>query len=156
MLAVLEVLNGTGTKFNQTIIVFQGILLIKLFLTPKPIIIFQIEFTTKGMDDKWFRSGLFVSNVCKGFSRKVCKESSRLEVFCKKGIFRNFAKFKGKNLYQSLLFNKVAGLRPATLLKKRLGHMCFPVNFAKFLRTHFLTEHIWWLILSFVIKTFCN
>ena len=33
------------------------------------------------------------------------------------------------------LFNKVATLRPATLLKKSLWHSCFPVNFAKFLRT---------------------
>ena len=31
-----------------------------------------------------------------------------------------------------------AGLRSATLLKKRLWHRCFPVNFVKFLRTHFL------------------
>ena len=38
-------------------------------------------------------------------------------------------------LAQSLLFNKVAGLRPATLLKKRLRNRCFPVNFSKFLRT---------------------
>ena len=30
------------------------------------------------------------------------------------------------------------GLRPATLLKKRLWHRCFPVNFVKFLRTPFL------------------
>ena len=29
-------------------------------------------------------------------------------------------------------------LRPATLLKKRLWHRSFPVNFAKFLRTPFL------------------
>ena len=28
-------------------------------------------------------------------------------------------------------------IRPATLLKKRLCHRCFPVNFAKFLRTPF-------------------
>ena len=56
------------------------------------------------------------------------------EVFCKKGVLRNFAKFTGKRLYQSLFFNKVAGLRrPANLLKKRLWHYCFPVNFAKFL-----------------------
>ena len=33
--------------------------------------------------------------------------------------------------------NKVAGLRPATLLKNRLRHRCFLVNFAKFLRTPF-------------------
>ena len=31
----------------------------------------------------------------------------------------------------------------ATLLKKRLWHTCFPVNFAKFLRNFYLfTEHI--------------
>ena len=35
--------------------------------------------------------------------------SIRLEVFWKKGIFRNFAKFTGKHLRQSLFFNKVAG-----------------------------------------------
>ena len=33
-------------------------------------------------------------------------------------------------------------LRPAILLKKRLWHRCFPVNFEKFLRTPFLTEHL--------------
>ena len=27
--------------------------------------------------------------------------------------------------------------------KRRLWHRCFPVNFAKFLRTLFLTEHLW-------------
>ena len=52
--------------------------------------------------------------------------SSRSEVFCKKGVPINFAKFTGKHLYHSLFFNKVAGL----------SH--FPVNFAKFLRTPFL------------------
>ena len=36
----------------------------------------------------------------------------------------------------------------ATLLKKRLWHRCFPVNFATFLRTPFFTEHLWWLPLS--------
>ena len=35
-----------------------------------------------------------------------------------KGVLRNFAKFTGKHLCQGLFFNKVAGLRPATLLKK--------------------------------------
>ena len=67
--------------------------------------------------------------------------SSRPEVFCKNGVLRNFAKFTGKHLCQSLFFNKVAGLRPTTLLKKRLWHRCFPVNFTKFLRTPFHTEH---------------
>ena len=44
-------------------------------------------------------------------------KSSRPDVFCKKDVLRNFAKFTGKHLCQSLYFNKVAGLRPATLLK---------------------------------------
>ena len=55
----------------------------------------------------------------------------------RKVVPRNLAKFKGKHLYQSLFFNKVAGHRPVTLLKKRLWHRCFSVNFAKFLRTSF-------------------
>ena len=81
--------------------------------------------------------------------RRRPSRSSRLEAFCKEGVLTNFAKFTGKHLCQSLFFNKVAALRPATLLKKRLWHRCFPVNFAKFLRTPFLTEHPGWLLLSF-------
>ena len=45
--------------------------------------------------------------------------SSRPEVFCKKGVLRNFAKITGKHLCKSLFFDKVTGLRLATLLKKR-------------------------------------
>ena len=68
--------------------------------------------------------------------------SSRQEVFYKKDVLKNFAKFREKHLCQSLFFNKVARLRSATLLKKRLWHRCFPVKFAKFLRTPFLTENL--------------
>ena len=68
-------------------------------------------------------------------------------MFCKKGVLIDFAKFRGKHLCQSFFFNKVAGRSP-TLLKKRLWHRCFPVNFQKFLRTHFLTEHLRWLLLN--------
>ena len=52
-------------------------------------------------------------------------------MICKKGALRNLAKFTGKHLCQNLFFNIVVGLRPATLLKKILWHMCFPVNFVK-------------------------
>ena len=37
--------------------------------------------------------------------------SSRPEVLCKKGVVRNFTKFTGKQLCQTLYFNKVAGLQ---------------------------------------------
>ena len=73
--------------------------------------------------------------------------SSRPEVFCKKGDLKNFAKFTGEHLCQSLFFNKVADLRFVALLKMRLWHRCFPVNFVKFLRTPFFKEHLWSLLL---------
>ena len=47
-----------------------------------------------------------------------------------KGVLRNFAKFTGKHLCRSLL-----------RLCRTLWHICFPVNFTKFLRTPFLEEH---------------
>ena len=59
--------------------------------------------------------------------------SSRSEMFYKKSVLRNFAKFAGKHPCQSLIFNKVACHRPATLLKMRLWHKHSLVNFAKFL-----------------------
>ena len=64
--------------------------------------------------------------------------------YVRKAVLKNFAKFTGKHLCQSLFFYKVAGLRNATLLKKRLWHRCLTVNFAKFLRTPntFFTEHL--------------
>ena len=69
-------------------------------------------------------------------------KSSRPEVFCKKGGLKNFAKF------HSLFVNKVAGLGPANLLKKRLWHWCFPVNFVKILRTLLFIERLWGLLLK--------
>ena len=64
-----------------------------------------------------------------------------------KGVLRNFAKFRGKHLCQGLFFDIVAGLRTTTLFKKRLRHRCFDVNFAKFVRAPFLTEHLQWMFL---------
>ena len=71
----------------------------------------------------------------------------------KKYVLENFAIFTGKYLCQSLYFNNVAGLNPATLLKKRLLHRCFPVSFAKFLRTLVFIEHLWWLPLLLLSVT---
>ena len=73
--------------------------------------------------------------------------SSHQRCSVRKGVLRNFTKFTGKHLRQSLFFNKVASLRPAILLKKRLCHRCF----LKFLRTSFIMEHLWWLLLEIMI-----
>ena len=89
---------------------------------------------------------LFVTQRCTQKHR-----SSRPEVFCKKGVLRSFAKFTGKHLCQSFFFNKIAGLNPATLLKNRLWHRCFPVNFTKLLRT-FTSGGCFWESLRGVLR----
>ena len=63
--------------------------------------------------------------------------SSRPEVFCKKGVLRNFAKFTGKHLCQSLFINKVVGLRPATLIKKDSGTGVFLLILGNFQKHRF-------------------
>ena len=88
---------------------------------------------------KWNKTIIHVSIIYRG---------SRPDVFCFKGVLRNFTKFTGKYLCQNIFFNIIAGLRPVTLLKKRLWHRCFPENFVKFLRTPFFIENLQWLLLS--------
>ena len=65
---------------------------------------------------------LFFKNVSSKF------KSSHWRCSVKKGVLKIFTKFTGKHLW----------LSPATLLKRRLRHRCFPLNFVKFLRTAFL------------------
>ena len=83
--------------------------------------------------------------------------SSHQRCSVRKGVLRNFAKLTGKHKCQNLFFNKVAGLRPSTLLKKRLWHRCFPISFAKFLRTPFI-ENTYGRLLQpvFVLESFEN
>ena len=71
--------------------------------------------------------------------------SSHRRCSLKTGVLRNFAKSIGKHPCQSLFVNEVTGLglRPATLLKKRIWHRCFPVNFAKDFKNTYFTEHLW-------------
>ena len=52
--------------------------------------------------------------------------SSLPEVFCEKVVLKDFSKFTGKSLCQSLRPG------PASLLRKRLWHRCFPMNSPKF------------------------
>ena len=65
----------------------------------------------------------------------IIYRSSHRRCSVRKSVLRNFAKVTGIYLCQELYFNKV---RHAALLKQRLQHRCFPLNFAKFLRTPFL------------------
>ena len=73
--------------------------------------------------------------------------------------FNRFAGFKTYNFLKKRLqhgcfpaleplFVKVLGLEPCKYIKRRLQHRCFPVNIAKFLKTAFSIEHLWWLLLE--------
>ena len=120
-------------------------LITKMFLTKTTCLIkFYKIVTHNGVKTSHLKIQIFIkyiktnqeqtkkTNVFPAISKSKYR-SSRLEVFCKKGVLENLTKFTGKYLCQSLFFNKVADLRNATLLKKRLWHRCFPLNFVKFL-----------------------
>ena len=70
--------------------------------------------------------------------------SSRLEVFCKKGVLRNFAKFTGKHLCQS------------PFIKKEALVQVFSCEFCEILRTRFFKKHLWWLLLHGVLTSCCT
>ena len=64
------------------------------------------------------------------------------EVFYKNFVVRNFTKFTGNHVCQSFFLNKIADWCLQLIKKKRLWDRCFPVNFARILRTSFPTEHL--------------
>ena len=67
----------------------------------------------------------------------IKRRRSRPEVFCKKGVVRNVAKFTGKQLYHSLF----------------LMAQVFPCEFCEILKNTFLKEHLRWLLLKIGSKT---
>ena len=82
------------------------------------------------------------------FMFKLIKiRGSRSKVFFKIDALQNFAIFTGKYLRWSIFFNKVARLKPETLLKKKFQQRSCPTNIAKFSRTAFFIEQLRWLLL---------
>ena len=69
----------------------------------------------------------------------ICYRSSRPEVFCKKGVLRNYAKFKGKHLWQSLFFNKVAG-EVCDYIKKETLAQVFSCEYFQIFKNAFFYE----------------
>ena len=85
------------------------------------------------------------SSFCRvpGLGFPVCQlsysfRSSHRKCSLIKGVLRNFAKFTGKHLCQTLFFNKVGGLRLATSLKHT-----FSCEFLRNFKEHLFTEHLW-------------
>ena len=65
--------------------------------------------------EKFLRTPFFTENLwwlllITNWSLRISKDSTHRRCSVKKGDLRNFAKFAGKHLCQSLFFNKVAGL----------------------------------------------
>ena len=77
-----------------------------------------------------------------------CFEKHWSRAFCKKGDHRNFAKFAGKHLYQSLFFNKVAGLEAS--YKKETLTKVFSCKFCEIFKNTVFIEHLLWLLLCFL------
>ena len=75
--------------------------------------------------------------------------SSRSEVFCRKRVSLEIAQSSQGNTCSRVSF--LIKLQACALLKQRLWHRCFPVNFAKFLRTPFLTEYFRWPLLFCIL-----
>ena len=70
-----------------------------------------------------------------------------LELFCKKGVLRNFANFTGKHLCWSLFLIELKEV--CSFIIKRLRCRCFPKEFTKCLRTPNLktaNDYFWNLI----------
>ena len=64
-------------------------------------------------------------------------------VVCIKVVLKNFAKFTGEHLRRSLFFNKVADLKPTTLLKKsETPTQMFQCEFCEIFKNTFSTEHL--------------
>ena len=73
--------------------------------------------------------------------------SSRRRCSVKKGVLKNFAKFTGKHLCQSLFLNKVAG-DACNFIKKEILAQVFSCEFSEIYKNTFLTEHLRRLLLT--------
>ena len=103
-------------------------------------------FLKLGHSDKHFKYNIRKKGSAEKNFRHLLLQNLENSILNIETVARRGKNFTVKHLCQCLFFNKVAG-RPGTFLKKRSWHRCFPVNFAKALRTPFLTEHLWRLLL---------
>ena len=91
-----------------------------------------------------------LSSDLKNVLTKHFPKMKPIVMFFKIGVIINFLIFTRKYLCWSLFLIKLQDWWPATLLKKRPQHRCFPVNITKCLRIAFFMEHLRWLLLKMV------
>ena len=68
--------------------------------------------------------------------------SSHPEVFYRKGALRNFAKFTGKHLSQSLFFTKICRSEACNFIKNETLAQTFSCEFCEISKNTFFTEHL--------------
>ena len=80
------------------------------------------------------------------FFNKFCSHfrSSRPEMFCKKGVLRNFPRVTGKHSCQSLFSNEDT----SNFIKKETLAQVFSYEFCEMFKNIFLVKHFWWLLLT--------
>ena len=82
-----------------------------------------------------------------GFRLNASYGSSRAEVFCKKGVPRNFTKFAGKHMCQNLFFNKA---ETCNFIKNETLVQVFSCEFCEISKNTYFIEHLWWLLLQLI------
>ena len=75
------------------------------------------------------------------------------EVFYKKRVFKNFAKFTGKHLCQSLFLKSTLKV---CFIKKEAPAEVFFCEFHKVFKKAFLVEHLWLLLKVYLNENFAG
>ena len=96
-----------------------------MFYFLKSIIIFKINFTDAFMEI--------------GITKIKKNRSSRLQMFHKIDVLKDFAKFTGKHLCRSLFLNELGS--PCNFIKKEIPTQVFSCEFCKIFKNTFFTEH---------------
>ena len=73
----------------------------------------------------------------------LSNRSSHQRYSVRKDVFRNFSKFTGKHLCQSLFFNKVVQAQACNFIKKETLAQVFAFEFWEISKKTFFTEHLW-------------
>ena len=87
------------------------------------------------------------------FGLSLCIRSSHWRCSVRRGVLRNFAKFTGKHLCQSLFFNKVTGLEFCKISKNTFSTEQLQTNASVSFISFFIKARI---ILQFLTLVFSN
>ena len=75
--------------------------------------------------------------------RQIIHRSIRPEVFCKKGVLKNFTKFTAKHLGQSLFFFYICRPQACNFIKKETLAQVFSWEFCQTFKNTFVIEDLW-------------